>query len=132
MRFLVDASLSPRIAEILTAEGHDGLHAGDVGLLTASDDVMVAAQADSRVVVSADIDFATMLALGGMEAVPSLIRLRSADHLTPNEQAALLLANLSAVSSDLLSGSVVSLSTMRLTVRPLPGQENTLVSSLPE
>jgi predicted nuclease of predicted toxin-antitoxin system len=93
---------------------------------------LVAAQADSRVVVSADIDFATMSALGGMEAVPSLIRLRSADHLTPNEQAALLLANLSAVTSDLLSGSVVSLSAMRVTVRPLPGQENTLVSSLPE
>ena len=120
MRFLVDANLSPRIAEILTSSGHDGLHVRDVGLLTASDEkIMAHASADDRVIVSADSDFATMLALGGM-TVPSLILLRSADHLSPSEQAALLLANLPTVAPDLASGSVVSLSTTHLRARRLP------------
>jgi predicted nuclease of predicted toxin-antitoxin system len=120
MRFLVDANLSPRIAEILTAGEHDAVHVRDVGLLTASDEkIMAHAQADSRVIVSADSDFATMLALGGM-TVPSLILLRSASHLSPSEQATLLLANLSTVVADLASGSVVSLSTSHLRVRRLP------------
>jgi hypothetical protein len=60
-----------------------------------------------------------MVALGGM-TVPSLILLRSADHLPPSEQAALLLANLPTVASDLATGSVVSLSTTHLRVRRLP------------
>lgn len=92
MRFLVDANLSPRIVAILTASGHDGLHVRDVGLLTAGDEkIMAFAQADSRVIVSADSDFATMLALGGM-----------------------------AVPTDLASGAVVSLSTTHLRIRRLP------------
>jgi hypothetical protein len=52
--------------------------------------------------------------------VPSLILLRSADHLSPIEQAALLLANLPTVAPDLAIGSVVSLSTSHLRVRRLP------------
>ena len=120
MRFLVDANLSPRIAEILTSGGHNALHVRDVGLLTASDEkIMAHAQADDRVIVSADSDFATMLALGGL-TVPSLIFLRSADHLAPTEQAALLLANLTTVTADLVAGSVFSLSTSHLRVRRLP------------
>ena len=93
---------------------------GDVGLLTASDEkIMAQARAENRVIVSADSDFATMLALGGL-TVPSLVLLRSADHLAPVDQAALLLANLPTVADDLVCGSVVYLSPRHLRVRRLP------------
>ena len=42
MRFLIDANLSPRIAEILTSGGHDAPHVRDVGLLTATDEKIMA------------------------------------------------------------------------------------------
>jgi predicted nuclease of predicted toxin-antitoxin system len=70
-------------------------------------------------VVSADSDFASMLALSGA-AAPSLVLLRSADGLQAQQQCDLLLANLASVEPELLSGAVVSISTEHLRVRSLP------------
>ncbi len=107
MRFLVDANLSPRVAAHLCDGGYEKIlhHALDTG----------------HAIISADSDFATMLALTGMVA-PSLILLRSADHLNPTEQAHLPLANLPAVLQDLDSGCVVSISQNHLRVKSLPIQ----------
>ena len=53
MRFLVDANLSPVVAARLTERGHDAAHVVDVGLLTASDqEILARADADERVLVS--------------------------------------------------------------------------------
>lgn len=58
MRFLIDECLSGRLAVLLVDAGHDAVHAGDLGLLGATDEtVMGAAIAEERVVVSADTDF---------------------------------------------------------------------------
>ena len=51
-----------------------------------------------------------------------MILLRSADHLTPDQQATLLLANLPAVAAELDAGAVVSIARGRLRVRSLPVQ----------
>lgn len=110
MRFLVDANLSPRVAARLCDGGHEASHVQDHGLLNADDEKILHHALDTgHVIISADSDFATMLALTGMVA-PSLILLRSADHLNPTEQAHLLLANLPAVLQDLDSGCVASIS----------------------
>jgi predicted nuclease of predicted toxin-antitoxin system len=86
----------------------------------ASDEAILAYAAAARqTIVSADSDFATMLALAGLRG-PSLILLRSADHLGPDEQADLLLANLPPLAKEIDAGSVVSLSRRHLRVRPLP------------
>jgi predicted nuclease of predicted toxin-antitoxin system len=120
MRLVVDANLSPVVAEGLRAGGHDAVHVVDVGLLTASDEaILAAAGADNRVIVSADADFAALLALGHL-CKPSFVLLRSADHLTATQQADLLLANLSAVADDLERGAIVTFARGRLRVRPLP------------
>ena len=66
MRFLVDANLSPRVAARLRLEGHDVEHVGDAGLLTAEDGPILAhAASTDRVILSADSDFATLLAVTG-------------------------------------------------------------------
>jgi predicted nuclease of predicted toxin-antitoxin system len=120
LRFLVDANLSPRVAAQLRWAGHDVTHVSDEGLLTA-DDLSILAQASGsgRIVISADADFATLLAVGG-RSEPSLVLLRSADRMTPDQQANLILANLDAVASDLDSGAVVTIGHGHLRVRTLP------------
>lgn len=120
MKLLLDANLSPGVARRLNEAGHDAVHVVEIGLMTASDpEIMRAAAEARRVLVTADSDFAAMLALGGARA-PSVILLRSADHMRPPEQAALLAANLPVVAEDLERGAIVSLTSRHLRVRELP------------
>jgi predicted nuclease of predicted toxin-antitoxin system len=65
VRFLVDESLSARVARLLADAGHDAVHVGDLDLLGAPDtDVMAAARASGRSVTAADTDFGELLAIG--------------------------------------------------------------------
>jgi predicted nuclease of predicted toxin-antitoxin system len=120
VRLLIDANLSPRVAALLGAEGHEAVHVADIGLLTASDEVILAhAAAAGLVIVSADTDFGELLAVSGAVR-PSVVLLRSADRLAPDQQAALLAANLPAVAAELDAGAVVAIARGRLRVRRLP------------
>jgi len=120
LRFLVDANLSPRVPGRLSSAEHDAIHVHGEGLLTADDrSILRHAAITKRTIVSADADFATLLAVmdhGG----PSLILLRSADRLAPDQQADLILANLDTVAADLESGAVVTIGRGHLRVRTLP------------
>ena len=120
MKLLLDANLSPRVVEAPCKAGHDASHVGDHGLLEAADEkILQFAISQDSIIVTADSDFTTMLALAGL-AVPSLVFLRSMDRLTPTQQGDLLIANLPVVEPDLLTGAVVSLSSEHLRVRALP------------
>lgn len=58
MRFLVDANLSPRLADLLRAAGHDATHVRSLRLQDADDEVIFArAVDDGSVLVSEDTDF---------------------------------------------------------------------------
>jgi predicted nuclease of predicted toxin-antitoxin system len=117
VRLLVDANLSPKIVAMLRDGGPDAVHVADIGMLGASDEAIMAHAVGSRqVIVSADTDFGELLAVS-RATQPSVVLLRSADHLTPDQQAALLMANLPVVATELDACAVVSITRGRLRVR---------------
>ena len=121
MRFLVDANLSPRVATLLSGEGFESIHVGDVDLLTATDQAILDyAAANGLVIISADSDFGELLAVSRGAVRPSVVLLRSADRLTPDQQAAVLVANLAAVADELKTGALVSIARGRVRIRSLP------------
>lgn len=119
MRFLVDESLSSRVAELLQSADHDAVHVGDLGLLGAPDDeVMAAARTEDRVLITVDTDFGGLLAFAH-ESTPSAILVRRAPHRAES-QAQLLLAALPEVEQDLIAGALVVLSPGQARIRLLP------------
>jgi predicted nuclease of predicted toxin-antitoxin system len=66
LRFLLYEGLSPRVLDPLRAAGHDVVHARDVGLQSAPDQVVLAAALEQgRVLLTLDTDFGALLALSG-------------------------------------------------------------------
>jgi predicted nuclease of predicted toxin-antitoxin system len=69
--------------------------------------------------VTADADFGTLLALRG-DSRPSVLMLRSSDHLTPQQQAQLIIAAVERIRSELDEGAVASVTPERIRLRLLP------------
>lgn len=120
MRFLLDEGLSPRVAHLLTAAGHDSVHARDLGLKSAPDQVVLRSAADDRrVLLTLDTDFGALLAHSG-DSVPSVVLFRGNVTRRPERQAALLLANLDQLEAALTEGALVVIGDERLRIRSLP------------
>jgi predicted nuclease of predicted toxin-antitoxin system len=120
VKFLIDQALSPAVAIELNRAGHDAVHVRELGMQAASDEgIFDCAGRDDRVVVSADTDFGTLLAIRKGTS-PSVILFRHGSQHRPAEQAALLKANLPQIVGALEAGSIVVIQPDRIRIRALP------------
>jgi predicted nuclease of predicted toxin-antitoxin system len=120
VRFLIDNALSPLLAAELRDAGHDAMHVRDIGLQAAADNVIFErAAADDRIVVSADTDFAALLALWRVKK-PSVILFKQETSRQPHRQVTLLVANLQRLAPYLDGGCVAVLEESRIRIRVLP------------
>ena len=88
MKFLIDQALSPAVAIELNRAGHDAVHVRELGMQAASDEeIFDHAAQDDRVVVSADTDFGTLLAIR-KQTSPSVILFRHGSALRAQERRA--------------------------------------------
>ena len=106
------------MVQVLREAGHDAVHVGEVLRLNAPDaDILEHAARDGRVIVAADTDLGDLLA-ASEAAEPSAVLFHRQTVRRPWEQAALLLANLASVETDLQGGAVVVVEERRVRVRP--------------
>ena len=120
MRFLVDENLSRRLVTALAIAGHDVVHVADLGPEVCPGwDLLKAARARGRTIISSDTDFGTLLAEERASA-PSMILMRRLSNRRADELSALILANLDDVADALEQGAVIVIEETRIRVRLLP------------
>lgn len=119
MRFLADMGVSTKVVEWLRTQDHDAVHLREQGLHRLKDPAVLAkAIAESRVLLTFDLDFSEIVALShGQRAAVVLFRLR-------NARADNVIARLREVlrtSADALhAGAIAVVEEQRHRVRPLP------------
>jgi len=119
VRFLADMGVDVRVVEWLRGQGHDATHLRDEGLQRAPDDqVLEKAIAETRVILTFDLDFADLIALAHGRS-PSIILFRLGNPRL--SQVKDRLASVVATSADALSrGAVVVVERSRHRIRHLP------------
>jgi predicted nuclease of predicted toxin-antitoxin system len=119
MRFLIDMSLSPLLTEWLQGEGHEVVHAAHIGLGQSPDKEIIArARKESRIIVTADLDYTRLLALAGSSS-PGIILFRGGNY-SDKEMVALIKRALMTVSSDQMLDSIVVIDKKSVRRRRLP------------
>jgi predicted nuclease of predicted toxin-antitoxin system len=118
-RILLDQGLPRSAAALLRQAGWDVIHVSEIGMSRADDaDILQRARAESRVCVTLDADFHSLLATSG-ERSPSTIRIRK-EGLDPTALAVLLQGVWAKIADALNSGALVTVTERSVRVRRLP------------
>lgn len=119
MRFLADMGLAQSTVAFLGAQGHDAVHLRDHGLQRLEDiEIVQKARAEGRVILTHDLDFGRIVALGGGR-VPSMITFRLGD-MRPSQVNHYLVRVLERFTEQLEIGALVSVTDSGIRVRSLP------------
>ena len=119
LRFLVDMNLSPRIVTNLSQQGWDILRVSQVLPMDIEDsEILEFARQENRVIITQDLDFSSLLALGGYEK-PSLITFRLSVP-EPETITRKLLELLPHIEDRLAEGCAVTIDDRKARVRRLP------------
>lgn len=116
---MVDMPLSPDLAVWLNGQGHDAVHASDLGLARAADvDIIARAKAERRTVVTADLDYPRLLATTGAQD-PSVILFRDGNW-SDDEVIARMSDVMASLSPDDVAQSIIVVERDRIRRRRLP------------
>ena len=119
MNFVADAGISPRTVEFLREQGHDVVHVRDIGMQRAKDsEILELARSQDRIVLTFDLDFGDLLALG-LSDKPSTIIFRLDDETAESVNTNRLTV-LAQTESDLRDGALILVQEFRYRVRRLP------------
>jgi predicted nuclease of predicted toxin-antitoxin system len=119
LKLLADMNISPLTVQALQAQGWDIVRVSARLPADAPDtDILALARREDRVIVTQDLDFSTLIALGGYDH-PSLITFRL-DVPDPDRVTRQLLAILSQHTDTLRTGCVITADERRVRVRRLP------------
>lgn len=119
IRLLADMNISPQTVTFLRQQGWDMVRVSEVLPATASDsEILEFARREERVIVTQDLDFSTLLALGGYNQ-PSLITLRLlvSEPDTVNQK---LIEVLPGIEQELEEGCAVTIEDTAVRIRRLP------------
>ncbi len=121
MRFLADAGISPKTVDFLRRNSHEAVHVRELGMQRAPDRLLIEkAQAEDRILLTFDLDFGEILALG-VVACPSVVIFRLSD-----ERAESVNRRLEGVLAEqaeaLTSGVLIMVEDTRYRTRRLPIQ----------
>lgn len=119
MKCLADMGLALSSTHALSQHGHDVRHLSEEGLQRLSDPLILEkARREERLVITSDLDFADLLALGAY-ALPSVILLRLQNQ-TPASVIPRLLQVLTECREALTTGAIVTVEETRYRLRRLP------------
>lgn len=119
VRFVADMNISPLTVEVLASGGIDVVRVSDLLPVNASDeDILHWARQQRRVVITQDMDFSALLALGGHDQ-PSLVTLRLLN-TDPEAVTERLRTVLPQIENALLHGCAVTVEDHAVRVRQLP------------
>jgi predicted nuclease of predicted toxin-antitoxin system len=106
LKFLVDNALPPGLADLLRDAGHDAVHVRNYGMQAAKDEQTAArAVHEDRIIMSADSDFSTILAVQEAER-PSFILFREPDLMIAADYFDLMAPALPILEPELAAGCV--------------------------
>ena len=119
LRFIGDMNISPLTVDALAADGVDIVRVSSLLPVNASDETILRlAREQGRVVITQDMDFSALLALGGHDQ-PSLVTLRLLN-TDPHVVTERLRKVLSQMEAALRRGCAVTIEDHAVRVRQLP------------
>ncbi len=119
MKFLADMGISPSTVNELRHQGYDAVHLIEQELERLADrDILLKAQAEERILLTVDLDFAQLSAMSG-ESFPSVILFRLGN-VSRDVIEARLQEVLDRCAEALEMGAIISVSDEVFRVRRLP------------
>lgn len=122
MKILTDVGISMTTVHALRQQGHDVVHLREEGLQRLPDpEILEKARAEKRIVLTFDLDFADLLALGVSDS-PSVVIFRLRDE-TPASVNPRLIEVINARGKELERGALIVVEDSRYRMRRLPIEE---------
>jgi len=119
LRLIADVHISPATVAVLEVQGYNILRTTDLLPATATDvEILELAREQGRVVLTQDLDFSMLVALGNY-GLPSLITLRLSS-VKPDLVTQKLLDILPTVETQLIEGAAVTINDDSVRIRKLP------------